>query len=102
MTFKQNYGIDPSNGAIGTEEFISLWTETTIVDYTEDNGVPDLEPAETPSGHFAPVLYQRSQWVSESDENNQLVGPRPYPPTPCKQRYSGKPRLAYNTSFDPG
>jgi hypothetical protein len=96
---RQNYGTDPSNGVIGTEEFFSTWTETTLVEYVEAAGAPDLEPAETPSGHFAPVSYEKSEWVDEADENNQISGPGPYPLTPCKQTYSGKPRLAYNTSF---
>jgi hypothetical protein len=100
VTFRQNYGTNPSNGVIGTEEFNAVWTETTLVEYIEDNGVPDVEPAETPSGHFAPVSYGRSQWVSEADENNQIAGPGPYPLSACKQSYSRKPRLAYNTSFE--
>ena len=99
VTLMQNYGMNPGNGVIGTEEFISSWTETTLVEYIEANRTPDLEPAETPSGHFAPVAYEKSQWRSEADENNQIAGPGPYPLTPCDQSYSGKPRLAYNTSF---
>jgi hypothetical protein len=98
-TFKLDYGMNPSNGVIGSEEFTWDWREFGLVEYIEHNGEPDLESAETPSHHFAPVLYDFSGWFSESDEQNSPPPQPPYSLTQCDQSYSRKPHLGHNTTF---
>jgi hypothetical protein len=100
-TFKQNYGMNPSNGDIGTEEFNWGWQEKELVEYIEHNGEPDLEPAETPSGHFAPVLYSVSRWLSESNDGQAIFNAdgQLQPEPTCDQTFSRRPHLEYNASF---
>jgi hypothetical protein len=70
--FSQNYGTNLKvNGRIGTEEFEWYWFEKSIFEYWVSGGEPVLEPAETESGHFAPVLEADSNWTSKSAEASQ-------------------------------
>jgi len=95
----QNYGSNPSNYVIGTESFRWEWAESGIMEYTESSsGPPDLTEAETASGHFAPVVYERATWTSESDENNTCTSESPCPLTSCKKTSSEKRHLGYYES----
>ncbi len=98
-SYKANYGSNPSNGLNGTEKFRWFWGEDTIVELQFYDGEPDLEPAETPSGHYAPVLYPRSGWTSSSAEYSSSDGTTT--PTRCSKTYRNQrdPQLAYNESF---
>jgi hypothetical protein len=95
--FQADYGTNiKANGLIGTEEFDWAWSEKSIFQYSVSYGAPELDPAETESGHFAPVLYDSSNWISKSAEASR-GSPRQ---TPC-DGYHEAPldQLGYNTSF---
>jgi len=98
-SYKADYGSSPSNGVNGTEKFRWFWGEDTIVELQFNDGEPDLTPAETPSGHYAPVLYPRSGWTSMSAEYGSALGTTT--PIRCSKTYRDQrdPQLAYNTSF---